>query len=188
MTEWGIYEKNAFNITCRSHNSVQHKVCICLITGKFSNTVIHSRNIRKKCKNACQYTDYGTDEHRGPEGSRKKALKESTSLDAFALMRASDMAENHYFSHYRGNDLQLDELGLIYPDFYYGSSGENLFRVRFKKSQDQLAESCVSAWAASQAHYVNMTDVRWETMGAAAVSSDDGYTYAVQIFSSQDAK
>jgi uncharacterized protein YkwD len=118
----------------------------------------------------------------------KKALKESTSLDAFALMRASDMAENHYFSHYRGNNLQLDELGLIYPDFYYGSSGENLFRVRFKKSQDQLAESCVSAWAASQVHYVNMTDVRWKTMGAAAVSSDDGYTYAVQIFSSQDAK
>jgi hypothetical protein len=122
-----------------------------------------------------------TNNQRLAEGG--KALAVNGTLEAAALMKAKDMAENHYFAHTSPTGISpwywFSKAG-----YRFSYAGENL-AVNFNESTD-----VENAWIASPTHYANLISDKFDETGIATYQGTyEGQptTFVVQLFGKQSA-
>lgn len=117
-----------------------------------------------------------TNEHRIENG--QKILQVSPVLESAALMKAKDMAENHYFAHTSPSGVTPWQW-FIKAGYNFIYAGENL-AVDFDESLD-----VENAWIASPTHHANLISSKFDEVG---IATYQGFyegrptTFVVQLF------
>jgi hypothetical protein len=110
-----------------------------------------------------------------------KALTVNPTLEKAALMKAKDMAENHYFAH--TSPTGATPWGWFSKAGYqFSYAGENL-AINFTESAD-----VENAWIASPTHYANLISDKFDETGIATYQGTyqgQATTFVVQLFGRQ---
>lgn len=93
-------------------------------------------------------------------------LKSNNILDKIATLRAKDMFEKNYFSHYSESGIGAGEIAKE-VGYEYISIGENIALGNFKDDK-----ALVDAWMASPGHRSNILSSKYNEIGIAVMKED----------------
>jgi uncharacterized protein YkwD len=114
-----------------------------------------------------------------------KPLNSNPLLDKIATMRAKDMFEKQYFSHYSPQNIGVPQIA-EQVGYEYIAIGENIALGNFKDDKD-----LVSAWMSSPGHRENILNSKYTEIGIAVLynkfkdekmEKEENVWIAVQIF------
>ena len=120
-----------------------------------------------------------TNEQRLASGG--KALTVNPTLELAALMKAKDMAENHYFAHTSPSGVSPWQW-FTKAGYKFSYAGENL-AINFSESVD-----VENAWIASPTHHANLISDKFDETGIATyqgIYEGRPTTFVVQLFGRQ---
>lgn len=111
-------------------------------------------------------------------------LVRNETLDAAAKLKAQDMADKEYFSHYSPEGLS-PWYWFVQAEYKYVHAGENL-AIHFTDSSE-----VVEAWMKSPTHRENIMNGKYQEIGIGTAKGEyEGYptVYVVQLFGTPQAK